>query len=518
MNRKHDAVLIKCCGYVMLSDEASPERVTLRSGFAAVAVALLALAMTPPGLDGRVGTYGPASVAFAAAAGLFALGACVLSPRAWQVPPGLGRVAVACVCLLLAAHAGIRILYPTKETTFWAEAFVALTSLFVAGGTGRVWQAPPFPEALPATLALALSGEAVFFTDLQSPHSTAAKTVIRLASCAGFGVTASLLMDRGGRLRIGLQLVLLLLAGAVLRCTAAVAAPDPNIDVYDALREGTDHLLRGDNPYTALYRWEGAPFYPPFPFLVALPFRAAGLDMRLANALCDLVAALALLGVAWQRGRPLAGAFLAAAYLNFPRVPYMMDQAWYEPMLAAALGTGLLLAERGRWPGYFLLGLGLTGKPYGVFLLPPLARGLWPKWKALLAGLILAGAVVLLPFFLWDPQAFLEKVFFYHLRNPIRYDGITLQAAAGNLFGVVVPPLLLTAAAVLLVAWVTWRTPADAAAPAAPMATALLVFCLFHSQAFFNYFYLCAYLLLLGLAEWLAPPSPEGFARRRRGG
>jgi hypothetical protein len=29
--------------------------------------------------------------------------------------------------------------------------------------------------------------------------------------------------------------------------------------------------------------------------------------------------------------------------------------------------TGLLLSARGRWLGYFLLGLGLTGKPYGVF-------------------------------------------------------------------------------------------------------------------------------------------------------
>ncbi len=445
MNRKLDAKLSGCT---------DARGVKIRWCLAAVAVVLLALAITPPGLDGRVGTYSPAAVALASTAALFALGASVLP--------------------------------------------------------GRTPEAPPYPEVLAAALALGLSGEAVFFCTVNSPHSAAAMRVIRLASWAGFGLTASLLLPWCRSWLAGVPVGALLLAGAVLRGAAAVAAPDPNIDVYDALQEGTDHLLRGENPYTAPYRWDGAPFYPPFPFLVALPVRAAGLDMRLANAFCDLAAAVALLGTAWQRGRLRTGAFLAAAYLNFPRVPYLMDQAWYEPMLAAALGTGLLLAERGRRPGYFLLGLGLTGKPYGVFLLPPLAKALGPRWKALLAGIVLAAAVVLLPFLLWEPRAFLEKTFFYHLRNPIRYDGITLQAAAGNLCGIVVPPLLLTAAAVLLIAGLTWRTPADGAAPAVPMAAALLIFCLLHSQAFFNYFYLGAYLLLLGLAEWAGPSPGRG--------
>jgi hypothetical protein len=235
------------------------------------------------------------------------------------------------------------------------------------------------------------------------------------------------------------------------------------------------------------------------------------------------VAVLALLGIAGKRGRPWTGAVLAAAYLNFPRVPLLMELAWYEPMLAAVFGTGLLLVLQGRRLGYFLLGLGVTGKPYGVFLLPPLAKALWSRRWALLAGVVLAGVLVVLPFFLWDPAPFLDRVIFWHLRNPLREDGITLQAAAFNELGITVPTSLLFAAAVLPVGLVTWRTPGGAGAPPGPMGTALLIFCLFHSQAFFNYFYLCQYLLLLGLVDGPdlpsvgeAKPQAPGVTRRRR--
>jgi hypothetical protein len=224
--------------------------------------------------------------------------------------------------------------------------------------------------------------------------------------------------------------------------------------------------------------------------------------VRLANAACDVVAVLALLGAAWHRGRFLTGAFLAATYLNFPRVPLQMELAWYEPMLAALLGCGLLLVGRGWRAGYFLLGLGLTGKQYGVVLLPPLAAALWRDWKALLLGVALAVALVLVPFFLWDPQPFLDTVVVWHLKQSIRKDGVTIQAAALNMLGGPLPVPLLLVTAVALIGWVSWRTRGDRDAPAGPMGAALLLFCLFHSQAFLNYFYLCEYLFLWGMLKW----------------
>ncbi len=205
-----------------------------------------------------------------------------------------------------------------------------------------------------------------------------------------------------------------------------------------------------------------------------------------------------------------------------------MQLAWYEPMIAAALGVGLLLVAR-RWRlGYLVLGLGISGKQFGVVFLLPLLKALRGRRLALLGGTTLAVTLVVLPFFLWDTQAFLDRVVVYLFDRPVRLDGITIQAAAHNEFGVEVPKWLCGFLALLLIGLVTWRTPAQEpirkrgqtplnaggltpfsdrlqGSFAAPwMATSLLIFCLFASQAFINYFYLCQYLMLLGLAEWFS--------------
>jgi hypothetical protein len=78
------------------------------------------------------------------------------------------------------------------------------------------------------------------------------------------------------------------------------------------------------------------------------------------------------------------------------------------------------------------------------------------------------------------------------------------------MFGVTLPKSLRLAAAVALIGWLTWRTPAQGPLPAPRLAAALLVFCLFYSQAFFNYFYLVQYLMLLGLADWFARDGEGG--------
>src|SRR5262249_24928008 len=116
-----------------------------------------------------------------------------------------------------------------------------------------------------------------------------------------------------------------------------------------------------------------------------------------------------------------------------------------------------------------------------------------------------AGLLVV-PFFLWDPAAFLDIVLIKHLGRKEMFDSITLASGAHNLLGIDLPRRLLLGAAVLLIAWVTWKTPERIPAAALWMGTALLTFCLFHTQGYFNYFYLCQFLMLLGIADLI----PEG--------
>jgi hypothetical protein len=462
------------------------------------------------------------------AAWLIAVGACTLSHREWPVPPLAARLIFLVVPVWLVVQFGLAPFAAPTPVTRWENALVAVTALGVVAVTLRTREfTPSIQSSLTAAMALHLSSAGVYFAECMSPHrSEPAQYVMRRAAVAGLLAVLALMMlqvSSGVRTgvnyrtpkRLGLLIVVtmsLFVSGAVLRACAVIGVADPGIDVYTALREAPGHLLKGRNPYSEEYSWpypwareqyDRPPFYPPLPIILALPFRSAGLDVRFVNVICDLLAALALFGTGWSRGSPLIGALIAGAYLHFPRVPFMMEEAWNEPMLAAALGWGLLLAERGWRLGYFLIGLGLTGKQYGVALLPPLAMAWRRHWRPLLVGIVLAGAAVMLPFFLWDPKEFLDVVVVQHMRRPNR-DSINFQSAINDAYSIAMSREVLLGFAALVIAWITWRTSRGGTACALWMATALLTFCLCHSQAFFNYFYLCEYLFLLGIAALVA--------------
>jgi hypothetical protein len=504
--------------------QADPEPLTvpLRPCLGALALLLLALAMGWT-TRGFAGTYCPVTITAALAAGLLAVAACVLPPRDWTVPPALGRGLLVAACLFVAAQAGYRLLDRAEPTTSWekanptadwVKAAVGLTALAAGAGVALRRRAPAsFPAAVLAAVALVLGGSAVYCTSLRNePFRPVCLLLIALTTTAGFALTASFLVHLGTpavrwRRLLVAQVVLLFVAGAVLRFAAALVAPDPLIDVYDSQDQGAAYLLRGEDPYggryVSSYGWEeeGAPFYPPLPILVSTPFKAAGLDVRLGNAACDILAALALLFSV--RGNLLLGSLLAAAWLNFPIAPFVVEVAWYEPMVAAALGLGVVLTLRGWRAGYFLLGVGMCGKQYGVVVLPALLKALAGRRLALLLGTAAAGALTVLPFFLWGPGPFLDSVIRYHMNLEMRGDALTVVAAAKNAFDVELPRWLLRAVAVALIGVIAWRTPSRGVTPAPWMAASLLVFCLFHNQAFPNYFYLCEYLMLLGLGAWL---------------
>ncbi len=381
-----------------------------------------------------------------------------------------------------------------------------------------------------AVAAVSTSGAAMLQPDpLLYIEPPATVQLIRLASGAGFLLLVSFLFWPGAGASLGFRLRVLglFLTGAVLRADTIRASPDPLIDVYTLLQEAPINLLRGINPYATDYdspynseraknyefaaKPEARPAgYPPLPYLLALPFRAAGQDARWANVLCDLLAALVLYLTARSRGSPLIGAFVAGTYLNLPRVPFMMEQAWFEPMLAATLGGGLFLLERGRrWPGHVLLALGLTGKQYGVILVPALLRARRHEARTLVLALAAVLVVLFLPFFLWGPEDFLSIVLFKHFEREAQYDSLTLLTAVHDLFGVKWPRWVSLLPGLALIAWLAWRTPRQGTEAGLWMGTALLVFCLCHTQGYFNYFYLCQYLWLLGIAGSINP-KPAG--------
>jgi hypothetical protein len=337
----------------------------------------------------------------------------------------------------------------------------------------------------------------------------------------------------------GARLAGLFVLGAALRAGTLYASPDPVVDVFVWLRDAPGHLLQGQNPYAAEYE---SPYgteraeiygvdepadrrpaaYPPLPILLAVPFRAVGADVRWVNVIADLLAAGALFQTARRGGSLLAGALLSGIYLNLPRTPFLIEQAWYEPLLAALLGWGLYLAEWGQAKaGCLLLAFGLSAKQYGLMLLPAVWRGRRREWPCLALALAVVVGGVFLPFFLWGPKDFLSIVLFKHLNRPPQYASLTLLSGLHDLFSLDGPRWAAFLPGLLLIGWLAWRTPPGGTATGLWMGTSLLVFCLCHSQGYFNYFYLCQYLWLLGIAGCVrcgyqpasAGPSVQGSPR-----
>jgi hypothetical protein len=482
----------------------------------ALAVVFLALGMASRRPSGFVCGYTPLTLVEMLAAGLFGMAACLAPPRAWQFPAVFGRALLVAACLLPAGQAACGFLERPDKPPEWGYVVLVAAELALAAWVVLARRAPASSaNALAAALALFLSGEAVFNCDVNDPfvyfyqNLFSYRHLINAAAVLGLALTASLLIHVGEpsvrrRRLFRAQVVLLFATGAVLRYAPVAGSLDPRIDVWRAEQAASDHILARENPYAADYDDEGAPFYPPLPFLVGVPFRALGRDVRLGNVVCDLIAALALFAAAGRGANRLTGALLAAAYLNCPHVALILQMAWYEPMLAAALGGGAWMVARGWRAGYFVMGLAITGKQYAVVLLPALWKGMGGRRIALLLGIAAAGAVTVLPFYLWGPRPFVERVVEYHMGHMVREDGVTLQAAALSRFHTELPRKKMLATALLLIGLLAWRTPSRGQSPAAWMATSLIVFCLFFTQAFVNYYYLGAYLMLLGLADCFA--------------
>ncbi|MGH7173167.1 MAG: glycosyltransferase family 87 protein [Gemmataceae bacterium] len=482
-----------------------PARVSVR--FVGTAVALVALNLA--NVRGH-GYYSRTAALEALLALGVALAACLRrGTPTLRAPAWLGPTALIAALLILAPQS-IR-LNPWREK--WANCLLVpgLLILGVQALRGRLRMAPA-PMALLAVTALLLSGKALTLTNLLSGAPPAELAVLRLSAFVGFtliswsaacDLTASGGCGRGFRLR----LVLLFAAGAVLRVAPVMIWPEPPIDVFVWMREAPHVLLEGRNPYMPANMSQGElAVYPPLPILMTAPFALGSLDVRYANVVCYLLAALLLYCIARRLHRPGLGILVAGTYLNLPGVPFMFTYAWFEPMLAVLLAGGLFLLRKGNRLGHLMLAMALTGKQFGLPLFLPLWRALRGQRRSFLAGVGLAAALVILPFFLWSPTDFLNGVLYLHLAIGPDLHSLTLRSAAHHLLGLTIPGWFAAAATLVLISWVSWRAPLTRNGLGLWMATVLLTFCLLFVKGYFNYFYLCSFLFLLGLAEL----APEG--------
>ena len=256
----------------------------------------------------------------------------------------------------------------------------------------------------------------------------------------------------GYRARPGLALaalvaVLLVAPQALLLVLRGAAAPvQDGVLLTDA---AAGRLLQGLNPYGHDYiddpalRQFWAPElpvnpllahypYPPAPILLAAPFHAAGLGSAWLWLPAIALLALAAYAAAGRAG-PVAVALNPLLLIDYLS---LLNDLFF---LAAGLGAVALLRRRRGLEAGLLIGLALAFKQTAVVLLPGLAFLAWRARQALpvAAGGLVAVALLVLPFVLWSPPAFVADTATYFYGSgvdsfPIRGFGLPgLLLAAG---------------------------------------------------------------------------------------
>jgi hypothetical protein len=523
--------------------------ISTRSLAAAVAVPLIALA-----LSANFGFYTlPGMLAVLLAAGLIVL-ACLRPVRYLYAPPKLATAALYLPPLLTVAYLIWLTIHETNPLKVQIEApLAALGALVLLLAYLAKVRTPHLLQGLLIGVGVLLTGATVLVPQLLFgvPEDPALSLRVQLGLLGSMTVMylvwlSFLAQPVGGRRELpyrsvgrtddsdaesgneGTRLVprrgwwvrwgILVVAGTTIRALAIVGSPEPIIDVNSWLQNAPRFLLQGQNPYAtdypSPYGTERAarfhindapnprpPTYPPLTVLTGLPAILLGLDARWMNVLAEVAAAVLILLAGYRRGRADIGLLASALYLSLPKSAFMIEQAWFEPQLAALLGLVLLAAPKRPWLAGVALGGFFAGKQYAVALLPSLVMGLRKTPRILWIGLAMA-ALLIVPFFAWSPQDFIQIVVTGHLHRPVVYHALTLAALLKNVVGLTVPSGALWGLAAVLLGLLAWKTPPHEKRGAGLwLAAALLVFCLCHTQGFPNYYYLALYLLLMGVAQ-----------------
>lgn len=308
-------------------------------------------------------------------------------------------------------------------------------------------------------------------------------------------------------------------------CWVLIHSPEPIIDVWTILQGASEAFLKGQNPYSLRFAMP-APLpnvihddryvYLPLSFALSAPFFKAFGDVRFANLACQLAAGFFLYLVARESGKKPYTAFLLAALFWFhPRGFFLLEQAWTETMIPVFLfGSVYFLSRNKEACGGIFAGLVLASKQFMLPVAPlywKFFRGSWKAWVWAAAAFL----VTIVPFLIWSPHDFYEKVVGFHTGRPMRLDSISLNTLLYFYYQRVIPtwvPFALMVAAVFLGMKIPQRF-----GFALTAGVAYYLFFYFNKIAFLNYYYLVGVFILLALALFpLGNEAPDSVPEAER--
>lgn len=312
------------------------------------------------------------------------------------------------------------------------------------------------------------------------------------------------------------------------------AMPSPDIDVFLFQTQSAVELVNGVNPYSlrfkdiyfgrehysavALYGEGlsengflkfGFPYFP-LSLLLTTPAQLVLHDYRYTQLLAVIFTA----GVAmWLK--PGRNAVLAGALLLFtPRVFFVLEQGWTEPLVVALLAAVVLSNEKKPSLTPWLFGLLLAVKQYTVFMLP-LAWLLLAEDQRNVRGLLvffvkaaIPAALVTAPFVLWGPDDFWFSVVKLQTIQPFRPDSLSVMAKIAKVTGEAPASWWAFVIASIVVLVSLWRIPRGSAGFLVAVTLTYLAFFATSKQAFANYYFFiigasALAIAALGRGEWL---------------
>jgi hypothetical protein len=307
-----------------------------------------------------------------------------------------------------------------------------------------------------------------------------------------------------------LLVCLTLLAVWLLGIWVIKSSPNPKIDVFVFQQMSGEALLHGHNPYalvapniyghTQYYGKElvgtngnltiGNP-YPPLSIYFATLGYLAGGDIRYSYLLAIVLSGALIAFLQPGRDSKLA----AFIFLFTPRVFYVVEQSWTEPVVILCLTATVYGAiHYPRWLP-FLFGLLFSSKQYlllliplTLLLIPP--RSPWRNLVRIYGGMAGVAVAVTAPLALWNIPSFMWNVGAAQWYQVFRMDALSYPALYAHVFNQT-PSQLIGFVALAIAFLPVWRfTPRTPMGFAAGMAWCLGIFFAFSKQAFCNYYFL----------------------------
>jgi len=308
------------------------------------------------------------------------------------------------------------------------------------------------------------------------------------------------------------------------------ATPDPYIDVVEVHKEAIEALVHHRDPYRISFaniyehaesqkfynpeaviggRLAQAYPYPPPSLLLATPGHVLFGDYRYSE-LVLLIAAAGLIGFTYGT---LPAMLAASVLLTTPRIWFVIEEGWTEPIGIFLLVLTVVLMRRMPIVGGWVAGIFAMSKQYlGVSALAFLRLiFMRPKqWPWVAFGVVFAAAAVTLPFALWHPNAFMRNVIWLQTKEPFRVDSLSYLAWAaqhGMGRGSFLWAIGAGSVAAIITAATTRNTPEGFAAS---ISFTTFAFFAFGSKAFCNYYFfiiggLCCAIAALPMATAKKP-------------